>query len=160
MAEDFQKYLRFVSMCGLVRLPNQNKFIIGRRKLSDEFFPLDVTFPSGRVEGGELSLRRLQKEIAEETGIYCKVGKNDAQYLGECGFQRDGYPVTQYCFGVDAVLEYSGSMIAGFDPEKSDLKNIHWVTPDEFFEKIPDSNCQANLHRFVNRALEIGFLER
>jgi 8-oxo-dGTP pyrophosphatase MutT (NUDIX family) len=106
-------------------------------------------WPGGRVEGLEESKARMVIECREEAGVEIVIAK--AVLLGECYFQRDGFPVTQYCFAVPAL---NGDYLK----ETKELRDISYISPKVFFEIVPDEGYFRNYHAFVNNAISIGML--
>lgn len=142
------KYLRQVSVASMIVSPEGKRVFIARRNEKDAFSPGEIVFPSGRVEGTELIVHRLQEEIDNETGL--KVDKRIV-YVGECTFPREGYPVNQLCFGVFA----SDDLIT---PKSDELVDLKFVSVRDFYHEVPNSRYQANLHRFVKIAVNLGIL--
>ena len=144
------EYLRYVSVCGLVVSNDRNRLLVGNRSRDDEFCPGDFVFPSGRAEGNEGVLDRLYLEIARETGV--AVSQDNSVYLGDCCFEREGFPVTQLCFGVIALPS------ARISPETPELDNLRFVTVREFHDIVPEMLYQQHLVRFVKTAERMGLL--
>ncbi len=142
------KYLRYVSLCALL-ISDSERVLVGNREEEDEFFPGDIVFPSGRVEGGERIMTRFDIEVEVEAGI--PIVGLPRHYLGDCTFPRDGYPVTQLCYGV----EVGKNQVLGGNGE---LVGLRFLTMDEFREQVPNEGYQTNLHRFVQAAVENGLI--
>ncbi len=145
---DVDKYLRYVSVAALIVSPDHKHFLICRRSDTDDYEAGSVVFPSGRVEGNEKLKERLLLEIGEEVGI--AVDERSITYIDECTFPRQGVPVNQLCFGIDAnETKVQAS---------KELKSLQWVSPEEFYKQFEEKGYVAELFKFVRKAKEIRFL--
>ena len=142
--------LRYVSVAALIRYKDNRRFILCERSETDEFKPKNTVFPSGRLERTESIEQRLREEISSEVpGL--QIINSDPVYIGDAQFMRDGYPVTQLCFGLST---YQFRL-----PKSSDeLKRIFWITPSEFYKKYEANDYLAQVHRLVKKAQDINFL--
>lgn len=81
----------------------------------------DWTLPKGKVEPGETAEEAAIREVVEETGIRCELGR----YLGESRYiGPDGKPKVVHYWVLRPVE------IPPFEPNE-EVDEVRWLAPDE-----------------------------
>lgn len=106
----------------LILNPQKDKFLIVKRKKSESIHSSLWAFPGGKVEGNEILIDALKREVKEETSLEVN---DDFKKLSEFEYKRPNGGVTLgICFSCIALSEN-----VKISKEHDDFK---WVKPEEF----------------------------
>jgi 8-oxo-dGTP pyrophosphatase MutT (NUDIX family) len=99
-----------------------NKFLVVRRSLNDDFMPGFWDTPGGSLDFGEDPLKALTRETKEESGLDIKIGQ-----LLYC--HNEVYKNTRHWFALVYRCEIIGDQQITLDP--SEHSEYRWVTLEE-----------------------------
>lgn len=107
-----------VAAHGIIR--KENKILVTRRSLNNEYKPGLWDVPGGKIEAGETVEEGLRREIREESNLEVHIRKIEYAYTN-----LDGLPKSQYVILV-YVCDYKSGEVS-LSPEEHDA--YRWVVP-------------------------------
>ncbi|MBI4159200.1 NUDIX hydrolase [Candidatus Woesearchaeota archaeon] len=113
----------------LILNPENNKFLIVKRKHSESIHSSLWAFPGGRVEKDEDIIEALKREVKEETNLDVK---NDFKQLSGFEYVRPDKEITVgFCFSCTSL---NRDVIIS-----DELDDFKWIKPGEFlnYKHIP-----------------------
>lgn len=114
----------------------ENRYLITQRR-EEAVLPLLWEFPGGRVQEGETDEAALHREVRERLGVDIEVDRK----LTERHHAYDGYEVH--------LTLYQAHLPEGVEPRPVKVRDIRWVTSDEFADyRFPPAD-QATMDQLL-----------
>lgn len=106
----------------------------------------DWTLPKGKLDGGESLYAAAVREVAEETGFHCALGRS----LGHVSYAVDGVPKT--------VDYFAARVIDGEFTVNDEVDKLEWLTPEAAATRLTYDHDRAVVATFCEYGPETATL--
>lgn len=129
---------KFVKVAAHGLIKKDNKYLVTRRSLIDDYMPGLWDLPGGTIEFGEDIIKALKREVTEETSLKIKPGEIIFAYSYQSEENRHQFQLIYECEYISGEVRLDSNCHDQFQwislPELKSLKKIAFL--DEMYKEI------------------------